>query len=152
MRAAVASDVLFLNLCFLLFVSNTYVGSYIIYSWKHRATLVFAVRHFDGSISASAHVTEIITDLLHVASVGDDLVLLDCSCFFLFGIALDDVGGDEGGSTCLASFAGADLLESLALSPFPDHEHDLDHKDDDADDQGSNWASVCRLVTLGVRL
>ena len=80
-------------------------------------------------------------------------MLLDCRCFFLFLIALDDVGGDQGGSASLASsFAGADLLEGLALSPSPDHEHDLDNKDDEADDQGSNSASVCRLVTLGVRL
>ena len=52
----------------------------------------------------------------------------------MFLIALDDVGGDEGGRTCLSAFARADLLEGLALSPFPDHEYDLDNKDDDADD------------------
>ena len=71
--------------------------------------------------------------MIFITRFGDDLAL-NRRCFSLFLIALDDVGGDEGGRTCLSAFARADLLEGLALSPFPDHEYDLDNKDDDADD------------------
>ena len=131
---------------------NILLRSYIVYSWKHRATLVFGGRVVNRSVPTSTHITEIITDKGLITGVRHDLVLDLRGFWSWFCIALDDVGRYEGSCTCLTTIAREDLLESLALPPFPDHKHDLENEDDKANNQGSNSTSVSRFVTFSVCL